>query len=256
MQTCTYGGMLDELLLRPVAELRLVGADDDGDDDDAGSDDDDNDGEDDDDDDDADADKSKSKSGSSKKPKLPTAQEWADASRRLANFDEERDRDKGKITKLNADLKAKDTEISKLKTDGVKDEEVKQENVSLKATNEKLAETNAQLQIKIAALGDTTYKWKNPATALKLMDTSNVEVDAKGQVTGLKAALDKLASTDAYLLAEDKSDKDDDEDDDKDRQPAPRRSGDAPGGRRPDRNQQKSAAKDNALRQRFPGLRR
>lgn len=72
-------------------------------------------------------------------------------------------------------------------------EETAKENAKLKA------DLKAQ-QIKLAFLEDTTYKWKNPATALRVLDLDGVNVTDDGKVENLKAALDKLAKSDPYLL--------------------------------------------------------
>lgn len=64
---------------------------------------------------------------------------------------------------------------------------------------------NSELSLKVAFLEDNSYSWKNPKAALKLADLDGVEVKEDGTVTGLKAALDKLAKSDPYLLNETKS---------------------------------------------------
>lgn len=64
-------------------------------------------------------------------------------------------------------------------------------------------ELNKKLSLEVAFLKDNTYKWQNPSTALKVADLDGVEVGADGKVTGLKAALEKLAKSDPYLLASD-----------------------------------------------------
>lgn len=43
-------------------------------------------------------------------------------------------------------------------------------------------------------------KWKNPATALKLLDRSAIEVGEDGKVTGMEAAITALAKSDPYLV--------------------------------------------------------
>lgn len=59
----------------------------------------------------------------------------------------------------------------------------------------------AQLRVENAFLTDNTHTWRNPATALKLLDRSKVTVDSDGTVTGMKDALAALAKSDDYLLA-------------------------------------------------------
>jgi hypothetical protein len=63
-----------------------------------------------------------------------------------------------------------------------------------------LQATNRELQISNAFLTDNTYKWRNPATALKLLDRSKLDFDSEGNVTGMKNALEALAKSDDYLL--------------------------------------------------------
>lgn len=57
-----------------------------------------------------------------------------------------------------------------------------------------------QARISNAFLEDNTYKWKNPKTALKLVDLGQVEIAEDGSVTGLKEALKALAQSEPYLL--------------------------------------------------------
>lgn len=64
----------------------------------------------------------------------------------------------------------------------------------------KLQETNTALALKVAFLSDNTYTWHNPERALKLVDLSQVEIDAEGNVRGLKDALKALATSDSYLI--------------------------------------------------------
>jgi cell division protein FtsB len=61
------------------------------------------------------------------------------------------------------------------------------------------ARTN-QMALENAFLKDNTYSWHNPERALKLVDLSKVEIDADGNVSGLKDALKALATSDTYLV--------------------------------------------------------
>lgn len=98
----------------------------------------------------------------------------------------------------------------------------------------------AKARIENAFLADNTYKWRNPATALRLLNTDKITIDSDGTVTGLRDALDELAKSDPYLL-------DDVKDTKKETKPgtAPANNGSA-GGNKPDRN---------AVTRRFPALR-
>lgn len=57
-----------------------------------------------------------------------------------------------------------------------------------------------EMRISNAFLTDNTYKWRNPATALKLLDRGKISIDSDGQVIGMKDALTALAKSDDYLL--------------------------------------------------------
>lgn len=82
--------------------------------------------------------------------------------------------------------------------------------------NRDLAEANAAREKATAALeatrienaflthDDDKIKWRNPGTALKLLDLSKVTIDADGKVLGMKDAIEALAKSDPYLL-EDKA---------------------------------------------------
>jgi Phage minor structural protein GP20 len=79
-------------------------------------------------------------------------------------------------------------------------EKLKRDYEESQAQVQKLQETNTALALKVAFLSDNTYTWHNPERALKLVDLSQVEVDAEGNVRGLKDALKALATSDAYLI--------------------------------------------------------
>jgi hypothetical protein len=82
-------------------------------------------------------------------------------------------------------------------------ERTKAELADAKAALEKAQEEKKALLLEKAFLEDSTYTWRNKTAALKLADLSNVTIDVEtGKVEGLKAALDKLAKSDAYLLEE------------------------------------------------------
>lgn len=68
------------------------------------------------------------------------------------------------------------------------------------ARAKELEESLAQERLNNAFLADKTYKWHNPEVALKLADTDLITKDDSGKVTGMKAALDKLAKEHPYLL--------------------------------------------------------
>lgn len=79
-------------------------------------------------------------------------------------------------------------------------EKIKRDLEEANAERDKLREDLKQSRLEMAFLKDNKYKWKNPATALKLADLSSVEVEDDGKVVGLDAALAALAKSDPYLL--------------------------------------------------------
>lgn len=65
---------------------------------------------------------------------------------------------------------------------------------------EQLQTANKELALQVAFLKDNTYTWHNPERALKLVDLTQVEIQADGSVSGLKDALKGLATSDPYLV--------------------------------------------------------
>lgn len=63
-----------------------------------------------------------------------------------------------------------------------------------------LVAVNKELSIKNAFLADKKHAWRNPDSALKLLDLSEVEIDEDGKISGLDKAIKKLADSDSYLL--------------------------------------------------------
>jgi predicted RNase H-like nuclease (RuvC/YqgF family) len=70
----------------------------------------------------------------------------------------------------------------------------------LEKRNESLIEANKELSIKNAFLADTKHAWRNPDSALKLLDLSEVDISDDGKITGLDKAIKALADSDSYLL--------------------------------------------------------
>lgn len=236
---CSYRLSLSELLTRPAAELRLVGADGENDDD----------PEDPDDDPEGDPEE-----GDDKKSKKSKAKPEDPKDRKITALEEEKDRHYGLRRDAEAKVTDLEAEIARLKKDGTTDEALKTELGQVKAENAELKVKLEKALLDVAFLSDNTHKWRNPATALKLADLSKVEIDDKG-VHGLASALDALSKSDPYLLAPDKSD-DDEDDDDKKGDPKPKpKTGEQPGGRR-QKDAAKVAADEAALRKKYPGLRR
>lgn len=67
----------------------------------------------------------------------------------------------------------------------------------------KLQESNGRLAAEVAFLKDNTYTWHDPATALKLVDMSQVEIGDDGSATGMKDALKALATSHPFLVKQD-----------------------------------------------------
>jgi predicted RNase H-like nuclease (RuvC/YqgF family) len=70
----------------------------------------------------------------------------------------------------------------------------------LEKQNEALLAANKELSIKNAFLADKKHAWRNPDSALKLLDLSEVDIDDDGKISGLDKAIKKLADSDSYLL--------------------------------------------------------
>lgn len=105
-----------------------------------------------------------------------------------------------------SDRRAQQAEQKLQEAERAKMDEGERTKVELTEAQQALAaqqELNKRLSLEVAFLKDNTYKWQNPSTALKVADLDGVEVGADGKVTGLKAALEKLAKSDPYLLASD-----------------------------------------------------
>jgi hypothetical protein len=238
MDKCTYSATLEALLTNPMARMGLIGAEDedvedtddteDGDEDDEDEDDSDDEDEDDGDESDSDADKSKSKK---KKDGAKSESE-----RKIENLTEDRNRQfhkrkaaEKKVTELTA-------RVADLEKNGTKDEELKTKLTKAEEDATKLQTTNARLSLENAFLRDNTYDWANPTDAFKLLDTSDVDEDG----TGLKAALDKLATEKKYLL--------------KAEEPKPRqrrKTGETPSG---GKKKQTEAQREAELRKKYPNL--
>lgn len=118
----------------------------------------------------------------------------------------------------------------------------------LESENKALTETLRETRLENAFLTDNTYQWHNPRRALSLADLSDVEIDGDGTVSGLKKALDSLAKSDAYLL---KKEEDGDEDDEDKKPPT---TASTTGGSK--RSKDKANAEEEALKTKYPALRR
>lgn len=211
--------------------------DSDEDDDDASGDDDDDSNEDDDGDDDDDE--------SEKNPRVKELSDenakWRTKNRRKAE----------RIAELEKELAEakKGSGVKKDKKDGDEDEgkdgAATQRVTELESENTSLKESLEALRIQMAFVQNTKYNWKNPKTALRLADLSEVTIDEDGDVEGLDEALKKLAEDEPYLLVDDS----DDGDDDKQKKSTPT-------GRPPKRGSKSKTPDRKALEKKYPALAR
>jgi hypothetical protein len=126
----------------------------------------------------------------------------------VAPVDSEKDRLAAELTKqreraLAADQRAAKTE-AELKQLRDKDlpeaEKLKRDYEESQQQVVKLQETNGRLAAEVAFLKDNTYTWHDPATALKLLDMSQVTIEADGTAMGMKDALKALATSHPFLI--------------------------------------------------------
>lgn len=118
------------------------------------------------------------------------------------------DASKAELEKVTARMRAADQRASQLEAElrQIKDkdlpeaEKLKRDHEEAVARAEKAEQRVAEMAISNAFLTDNTYKWKNPVTAMKLLDRDKVTVEADGSVQGMKDALKALATSDPYLL--------------------------------------------------------
>lgn len=238
MKNCTFRLSLDELLNRPASEMRLVGADEDPEE---------NDPEDEDLEDDDDKEDDKDKKPKAKEPKL-------DAKDRLilrlkddkVTLREQRDTARTERDEARA-------ETIKVRAESVTDEDTAKRLTGLETDKAKLTEQVRQLQISLAFAESVTHKWKDPEAARKLAELGDVEIDAKGKVSGLEDALDALAEAKPWLL---ETEAEDDQEDD-DAEPKPKKTGTKVQTQRKKPVDPKSAqVRKSTLQNKYPGLRR
>ena len=183
------------------------GSDDDRDDDDPEDDDDDSD---DDRSEDDDTDKSKKAKGKKSDP----------------DDDDDESVPAWKHDKVVARMKASDRqnhelrqEIERLKSEGVKDEDVKRELNEAKATAEKREADNVKLRLKVAFLSTKVrgIEWADPADAMALLDFKALDAeDGEVDPRAMRSAIRDLAKRKPYLLAKAVATKTRDDSDDED----------------------------------------
>lgn len=234
MMECTDRLSLEELITRPTAELRIVGADGtDDQDDNAPDDQDDQDSDDESTEDDDDAEDDKGSKLDSKDRKIKSLDEEVKRHyKRRKDAEEERD-----------NLKK---QLEDLQKNGTDDEALKKQVGDLQTQNAKLIETLQKTQIQNSFFGTAGFKWKSPEDAFKLLDLDGVELD-DNKVVGMEAAIQKLAADKPWLL-------DEAEDDDKPK-PKRRTSGKPPAGSNGSDEKSQQVRKA-TYESKYPGLRR
>jgi hypothetical protein len=101
-------------------------------------------------------------------------------------------------TKAEAELKAiRDKDLPEL-------DKAKSEATEAQARADRAEAKLKEVLLQNAFLTDNTHKWRNPASALKLLDMSKITISSDHTVTGMKDAVTALAKSDAYLLEPDK----------------------------------------------------
>lgn len=199
-------------------------------------------------DDDDDKDPEDDKDSSSKDSDKDADQDKGDPNAKIAALEDEKQRQyrrRQEAEKERDELKARLEALEdKDKDEGTKTSEKIQR---LESENSELVEALRERTLENAFLKDNTYSWHNPGRALRLADLSEVEIDDDGNVHGLKAALDKLAKSDAYLI---KQEEDAEKDEDK------TSTGGQKNKSKKDKQRESADAQKKRLHDKYPALRR
>lgn len=124
-----------------------------------------------------------------------------DPQAKIAALEEEKNRHVRRRKETETELQAARDKLAELEgKDKTETERLQARTNELEAENKSLQEGLREARLQNAFLSDNSYSWHNPGRALALADLSEVEIDEDGTVHGLKAALDKLAKSDAYLI--------------------------------------------------------
>jgi hypothetical protein len=102
-----------------------------------------------------------------------------------------------------ADRKASAAESKLAELDKAKlgeKERAERERDEARQASEALADKLRDQSRKIAFLSSNKYTWHDPESALLLVDMSDVEIDDDGKVTGMEAAIERLAKSKPFLL--------------------------------------------------------
>jgi hypothetical protein len=168
-----------------------------------------------------------------------------DPQAKIVALEEEKNRHVRRRTEAERERDALKQELEEIRGKDKSEVEKMTERVTtLESENTSLKEALRSQRLENAFLSDNTYSWHNPGRALALADLSEVEIDEDGKGHGLKAALDKLAKSDAYLLKKESAEDDEE---------------DLPNTKvtnKSKKDKTKDKAQDSALLQKYPALRR
>ena len=126
--------------------------------------------------------------------------------RRIIELADESKKNRLKASQRGKKIRELEAEVARLKAGKAKpkgDDEEGDEDQSGAQSREDEARTQREheLLIKLEFSSDDTYAWKDKKAALKLLDTSDIEID-DDEVIGLDDAVKQLAETYPFLLAE------------------------------------------------------
>ena len=108
-----------------------------------------------------------------------------------------------KYSQAAADLAEAQRKLTELERKGMDEQErTKAERDELAQKFDEATKALQDRSIENAFLMNNDQKWHNPATALRLLDRSNLKVADDGSVTGIKEAIQALSKSDPYLLAD------------------------------------------------------
>ena len=128
--------------------------------------------------------------------------EGGNSEAKIKALQEEKDRHFNKRSEAEKALEAANKKLKDIEDAGKSEiEKAKSDLEEVTKAHDALTAENSSLRLELAFVTDNTYKWQNPKAALKLADLSEVEFK-DGKITGLDKALEKLAKSDPYLLAE------------------------------------------------------
>jgi predicted RNase H-like nuclease (RuvC/YqgF family) len=120
---------------------------------------------------------------------------------RIKELSDENARRRNEAKRLAEELEAAQAKLKQHEdADKSETEKLSTQVAELKDQVEQLIKVNQELSIKNAFLSDKKHAWRNPDSAMKLLDLSEVEIAKDGTITGLDKAIKKLADSDSYLL--------------------------------------------------------